>query len=69
MRIDSLQYIYMTPAYHYFILIDAYINKMNKNNSSSVNNYLTSSSLFRSNQKNRFVSSYVSHKNYFAKEE
>jgi hypothetical protein len=41
------------------------INKMNKSNQSSINNYLASASLFKSSQKNRFVSAYITHKNYF----
>lgn len=35
---------------------------------SSMNNYLINASLFKNNQKNRMVSSYVSHRNYFAEE-
>lgn len=42
---------------------------MNKNHmNSSMNNYLINASLFKNNQKNRMVSSYVSHRNYFAEE-
>jgi hypothetical protein len=52
--------------YHVF----RYTNKMNKNHlNSSMNNYLINASLFKNNQKNRMVSSYVSHRNYFAEEE
>jgi hypothetical protein len=35
---------------------------------SSMKDYLTNSSLFKNNQKNRLVSSYVTHKNYFAED-
>lgn len=45
-------------------------NKMNKNGmNSSVGNYLTNASLFKNGQKNRLVSSYVTHRSYFAQEE
>lgn len=37
------------------------INKMNKSHSHNVANYLTNASLFKSNQKNRFLSSYRNH--------
>lgn len=43
---------------------------MNKNTlNSTVNNYLTNASLFKNSQKNRLVSSYVTHRSYFAQEE
>lgn len=43
---------------------------MNKNTlNSTVNNYLTNASLFKNGLKNRLVSSYVTHRSYFAQEE
>lgn len=42
---------------------------MNKSNAASVSNYLNNASLFRTSQKNRFVSAFVSHQNYFQREQ
>lgn len=43
---------------------------MNKNKMSSmVNNFLKNSSLLKGGQKNRLVSSYVTHRNYFSNED
>lgn len=39
------------------------MSKLNK--TSNLDNYLTNNSLFRGSQKNKLVSPYVSHLNYF----